>query len=168
MSRDARSDSQTRTFCERAVDTETRPMTTSAFSTLYSKPAFRWFLVIAWMGVIFAFSNQANSGEMTEQVLGDMNVPIRKCAHMFEYAVLFWLTRWASMTIRRPGFIVPGMFAFLLCLLYASTDEWHQSFVPGRSAQLQDVAVDMAGSLIAAFLVPYFFAVKSFCSRTRS
>lgn len=143
-------------------------MTTSTLQNLYSKPAFRWSLVIAWMIVIFAFSAQANSGEATEQVLHDMNIPIRKCAHMFEYAMLFWLTRWAAMTIRRPNFIVPGMFAAVVCLLYASSDEWHQSFVPGRSAQVQDVAVDMAGSLIAAFLVPYFFAVKSFCSRTRS
>lgn len=168
MFRDARRDSPARPSQQGAADTETRPMTTCSLTLLYSKPAFRWFLVVAWMGVIFAFSNQANSGEMTEQVLGDMNVPIRKCAHMFEYAMLFWLTRWASMTIRRPSFVVPGMFAFLICLLYASTDEWHQSFVPGRSAQIQDVAVDMAGSLIAAFLVPYFFALKSFCSRTRN
>ena len=102
-------------------------------------------MVIAWMAVIFAFSNQANSGELTEQVLGDMNVPIRKCAHMFEYAVLFWLTRWSAITIRRPAYIVPGMLSFVICLLYAASDEWHQSFVPGRSAQMQDVAVDMAG-----------------------
>lgn len=141
----------------------------NTLQTIYLKPAFRWFLVIAWMAVIFAFSNQANSGEVTEEVLGKvMNVPIRKCAHMFEYAVLFWLTRWSSLTIRRPASIVPGMFAFVICLLYALSDEYHQSFVPGRSAQLQDVAVDMAGSLMAAFLVPYFFVLKSFCSRTRS
>jgi len=143
-------------------------MTASSLQTIYFKPAFRWLMVIAWMAVIFAFSNQANSGELTEQVLGDMNVPIRKCAHMFEYAVLFWLTRWSAITIRRPAYIVPGMLSFVICLLYAASDEWHQSFVPGRSAQMQDVAVDMAGSLIAAFLVPYFFALKSFCSRTRS
>jgi len=66
------------------------------------------------MAVIFAFSNQANSGELTEHVLGDMNVPIRKCAHMFEYAVLFWLTRWSAITIRRPAYIVPGMLAFVI------------------------------------------------------
>lgn len=143
-------------------------MTTSHLRTIYFKPAFRWFLVIVWMAVIFAFSSQANSGEATEEVLGDMNVPIRKCAHMFEYAVLFWLTRWSALTIRRPTFIVPGMLASVICLLYAASDEYHQSFVPGRSGQAQDVAVDMAGSLIAAFLVPYFLALKSFCSRTRS
>ncbi|CAN5437889.1 VanZ family protein [soil metagenome] len=143
-------------------------MTTFPLRTIYLNPAFRWLLVIAWMALIFAFSNQAYSGEATEEVLGEMNVPIRKCAHMFEYAVLFWLTRWSAMTIRRPAFIVPGMLSFIVCLLYAASDEYHQSFVPGRSAMLQDVAVDMAGSLIAAFLVPYFFALKSFCSRTRS
>jgi VanZ family protein len=141
---------------------------TTTVQTFFSKPAFRWLCVVLWMSVIYAFSSQAHSGEITEEVLGDLNVPIRKCAHMFEYAVLFGLTRWASISIRRPTFIVPGMLAFVICVFYAATDEWHQSFVPGRSGQAKDVAVDMAGALIAAFLVPYFLAVKSFCSRTRS
>ncbi|HEY9731389.1 MAG TPA: VanZ family protein [Drouetiella sp.] len=135
---------------------------------MIDKPAFRWLLVIAWMGVIFAFSNQAHSGEATEQLLHDWNVPVRKCAHMFEYAVLFWLSRWACLTIRRPSLTKPGLLAFLICLLYAASDEYHQSFVPGRSAQVQDVGVDMTGSLIAVFLARYFFVVRSFCSKTRS
>ncbi len=154
---------------------------TTVLSSLYIKPVFRWLVVILWMSVIYAFSNQANSGEVTEQVLGEMNVPIRKCAHMFEYAMLFWLTRWASISFSRPpSIIVPGFpkiayavscsayLSFFVCLLYAMSDEWHQSFVPGRSAQPMDVAVDMAGVLIAAFMQPYFLALKSFCSRTRS
>ncbi|HEY9677335.1 MAG TPA: VanZ family protein [Drouetiella sp.] len=136
--------------------------------SIYSKPAFRWLLVALWMCVIYAFSNQAHSGEITERLLHGANVPIRKCAHMFEYAVLYWLVRWAALGIKRPTLIVPGFLAFCVTLLYAATDEWHQSFVPGRSAQPQDVAVDMAGAVIASFLVPYFFVLKSFCSKTRN
>jgi len=39
-------------------------MTASPLQTIYFKPAFRWLLVVAWMAVIFAFSNQANSGNL--------------------------------------------------------------------------------------------------------
>ncbi len=134
---------------------------------LSCKPAFRWALVLFWMSVIYAFSDQPNSSEITEQVLGSLNVLIRKCAHMFEYGILFLLTRWASISIRRPS-VPANFFAFFICLLYAASDEWHQSFVPNRSAQLQDVGVDMVGVLIAALCSRYFLVLKSFCSRTRS
>ncbi len=42
-------------------------------------------------------------------------------------------------------------FGVMLALFYASSDEWHQSFVPGRVASLQDIAVDALG--IASALV---------------
>ncbi len=48
-----------------------------------------------WVAVMFLFSHQAHSGAVTEAYLGDANVPVRKFAHMFEYAVLFLLTRYA-------------------------------------------------------------------------
>lgn len=136
--------------------------------TLYFNRAFRWLLVLLWMGVIYGFSNQAHSGDITEKVFGDFNLAVRKCAHMAEYGILFYLTRWACMGIERPSVFIPGFFAFFICLLYAASDEWHQSFVPGRSAKPMDVAIDMAGVLIAAFTLPYFLALKSFWSRTRS
>jgi VanZ family protein len=136
--------------------------------TLYCNRAFRWLLVLLWMGVIYAFSDQARSGELTEKIFGVFNLLVRKSAHMAEYGILFGLTRWASMAGDRPSAMVPGFAAFCVSLLYAISDEWHQSFVPGRSAKPMDVVVDMAGVMIAAFMLPYFLALKSFWSRTRS
>lgn len=67
--------------------------------------------------------------------------------HFFEYAGLSLLLNRALKGIRvsRRFFM-----ALILCLLYASSDEWHQSFVPGRTASLYDVGVDGIGVLIAS------------------
>ena len=42
--------------------------------------------------------------------------------------------------------IPSGSIAFVLSVVYALTDEWHQSFVPGRSATIADTLVDAAGA----------------------
>lgn len=44
--------------------------------------------------------------------------------------------------------------AATISILYAMSDEWHQTFVPGRSPAVQDVLIDTAGILIAFFLLP--------------
>ncbi len=103
-----------------------------------------------WMIVIFAFSSQANSGSYTETYLQGANVPVRKLAHMFEYAVLavLYQTALSGSLVSSKKTFKNYSFAFLLAVLYALTDEWHQSFVPGRSASLFDSGVDSIGALI--------------------
>ncbi len=111
-----------------------------------------WLLVVLWMGVIFAFSNQAHSGEITGHYFGSFNVLVRKCGHLSEYAVLLFLLRRALLRTACGGiydFAVP----YALCVLYAATDEYHQSFVAGRSSSPSDVAVDSVGALIGFILI---------------
>jgi VanZ family protein len=111
-----------------------------------------WFCVVAWMGLIFAFSNQAHSGEITGHYLGSFNVLVRKCGHMSEYAMLFFLLRRALLCTVDGGiyfFVAP----FVLCVLYAISDEFHQSFVAGRSSSASDVLIDSLGALIGFGLV---------------
>lgn len=111
-----------------------------------------------WMLVIFCFSHQAHSGRITEDYLGDANVPVRKFAHMFEYAVLAIL--YYRTLLLRAGLIAQkhsnhsaANLALLMAIVYALSDEWHQSFVPGRSATFSDVLVDASGALIGLLLI---------------
>ena len=53
--------------------------------------------------------------------------------------VQLWLHR---VTLRQKALL-----ASALCMLYAAGDEFHQYFVPGRAAQLSDVAIDAMGFL---------------------
>ena len=122
-----------------------------------------WLYVVAWMIVIFAFSHQANSGAVTEEYLHDANIPVRKLAHVSEFAILFILSLRAmarSLPVAKTALSL-DFYAFVLSFLYASSDEWHQSFVPGRSAKFEDVLVDMTG-VIAAWL--FVLALRA-CAR---
>jgi len=62
---------------------------------------------------------------------------VRKNAHFFAYLVLALLVMNA---VRRTGGNDIKL-ALLICVLYAISDETHQIFVPGRSAQLSDVLI---------------------------
>jgi VanZ family protein len=69
---------------------------------------------------------------------------LRKLAHVFEYAVLTALLFWALRRHRAAGAGTLAI-AALLASLYAFSDEWHQTFVPGREGSLRDVGVDAVG-----------------------
>jgi VanZ family protein len=91
-----------------------------------------WLPVVAWALVIFAFSSVPHLG--TD--LGVWDTILRKLAHTLEYAVLGALLMRA---LRRPW---P---ALALGVLYAASDELHQTFVPGRHGSPVDVAIDAVG-----------------------
>src|SRR5271163_4306684 len=75
---------------------------------LYKNKLLAWVLVVGWMAVIYAFSAQAHSGEITEAVLGPANLIVRKTAHMTEYFFLYVLLRHAfQVTDARRSSIWP-------------------------------------------------------------
>jgi hypothetical protein len=98
-----------------------------------------WLPVALWAALIFALSSvpSLSSG------LGGWDYVLRKCAHMTEYAVL------AFLLARAIGREAP---AFVAGVLYAVSDELHQSFVRGRHASPVDVAIDSVGLLIGLAL----------------
>lgn len=75
---------------------------------------------------------------------------VRKAAHVTEYFLL-------AVTIAFPLYVyrVRGwklvLSAGLFCMGFAGLDEWHQSFVPGRSPAFRDVLIDTAGSLAGIY-----------------
>lgn len=140
-------------------------------------------LAVAWMCLIFSFSNQpatesskvsgglchrlverANDTlhlDMTEKqqlaMAEKIEYPVRKAAHMTEYAILGLL----SFAFYR-GILKKEKRQFLAALLtaavYAATDEFHQYFIPGRSAEVMDVCIDTLGASIGLAIL--FFTLK--------
>ena len=80
---------------------------------------------------------------------------IRKYAHMFEYFMLGITSALFAreLLIKHPGTPAAPFSAFAFSVLYACSDELHQYFVPERSAQLTDVMVDSAGSVLGVAAV---------------
>ena len=99
---------------------------------------------VALMGLIFFLSAQPdlNSG------LGTLDVILRKLAHMAEFGLL-WLLWLRALGWRPPA---PGA-AAAITVLYAATDELHQSFVDGRVGSPLDWGIDVVGVLGAWLLV---------------
>ena len=132
-----------------------------------------WIAVLLWLIFIYILSDQpaAQSSELSKKITEvivktverlvpqnygeDSNINlveqfhhlVRKNAHFFIYLVLGILTIGA---IRWSG--VLGLKAFVLtlsiCVLYAVSDEIHQLYVPGRSAEVMDVFIDSAGAIV--------------------
>lgn len=50
--------------------------------------------------------------------------------------------------------IILGLLTVSFCSLYGVSDEWHQSFVPGRDSSYKDWIADTVGAIIAAYLTP--------------
>ena len=97
-------------------------------------------LLLIWMGVIFFFSSlpqPQGSMEWSFELL------LRKLAHFFEYFTLCFLFYWSGIQRVKPRQAL--IIALVGSLVYAISDEFHQSFVPGRHATLMDVSIDAFG-----------------------
>jgi VanZ family protein len=85
----------------------------------------------------------------TEKQFDLIHHVVRKTAHFVEYAVLGVLVWRAVHFDRAFGSYSPRRqfwFALLCCMFFASTDEFHQKFVPTREPAVQDVLLDTCGS----------------------
>jgi VanZ family protein len=100
-----------------------------------------WLAVAIWMGVIFWLSAIPSLHSSFEPLSDGL---LRKGAHIGEYALLMWLLA-RALQLSSIHDNTALWAAVLLSLLYAVTDEWHQTFVPGREGTLRDVLIDGVG-----------------------
>jgi VanZ family protein len=121
-----------------------------------------WLLVVAWAGLISYFSTDQFSSVNTAQIFGvlrswlfpDMPTEgiepvhgtIRKLGHWGEYFILSVLFLWAlqNETGRK---LRQAVHTLIFVLLYAIGDEFHQSFVPSRTASFGDVMINALGGV---------------------
>jgi hypothetical protein len=76
--------------------------------------------------------------------------------HFLEFAILFRLCLAVADAVRpMPSGSGHVGLAIVICVLYAISDEWHQTFVPDRGGVASDVLIDCLGVLCAAWLVLY-------------
>ncbi len=115
----------------------------SSFQSSVSSSRFYWVLLFLWCALIFFLSSQ-------QRLPGPENVSfdflIKKTGHVSVYAVLFWLSYTA---FSKENFTRPSLYAFLFGIAYALSDEFHQSFVPGRTPMLRDVVIDIFGMIVS-------------------
>jgi VanZ family protein len=132
-----------------------------------------WLLPLLWMSLIFVGSADKHSYQHSSRII----VPLlhwlfphmseahveaihhfcRKCAHLTEYAVLalfLWrAVRKPAWHDSRPWRWREAAIAVLIVFAYASTDEFHQIFVPSRTPMVSDVFIDTSGAVIGMLVL---------------
>jgi len=78
---------------------------------------------------------------------------VRKIAHLTEYFILGILISNMITCYNKKTYV-----AIIICVLYAISDELHQSLVPGRNSQITDILIDSVGSILGIFI--YNFTLK--------
>jgi VanZ family protein len=100
----------------------------------------RWGPALVMMAIIFFFSSLPSYNVPD---FGKFEFSVKKGGHALGYLLLGR----ACLHGFRPGKKAPWL-AWGLCIVYAITDEIHQSFVPGRSPRVLDVGIDALGTLL--------------------
>src|SRR5258707_14734062 len=112
-----------------------------------------WIPALLMMGVIFLFSSRS-SADLPNFAWADAIV--KKSGHMIGYALLAFCY-WHALGIDKKK----RWLAWLLAILYALTDEYHQSYVPGRHPSIWDVLIfDDFGVLISLWLAGRYINQK--------
>ncbi len=128
-----------------------------------------WLPAIAWACLISFLSTDAFSSEHTSrfiipvlhllipqasaETLRLLHTIIRKSAHLTEYFVLGVLLHRALRGDDRGWNLKWALWAIAIAAAYASLDEFHQVFVPSRTASPWDALLDTVGASAAQIVV---------------
>ncbi|CCJ32809.1 VanZ family protein [Caloramator australicus] len=137
----------------------------------------KWILVFIWAIVIFIFSSQ--NGEISSQnnrfiielfkkigidinTLFSVNADfiVRKMAHFTEYFIFYLLL--FNALIDDFIFNKSLLISIIITFIYSVSDEFHQSFVPGRSPTYKDVLIDTAGGLVCMIFIYLWNLIRKF------
>ena len=92
-------------------------------------------------------------------VISSMNGFVRKAAHFSIYTVLAVFVTSALMTYPTLSIKLRSTYAMLICVAYASSDELHQYFVPGRSCEIRDVFIDSCGAALGILIITLLLCI---------
>ena len=114
-----------------------------------------WAALVGYAALIFALSS-IPAKSMPEGRFWDFD----KVIHAGEYAVLAALLWWALGRSFQLPVMVRASVAAGSAALYGVSDEFHQSFVPGRAASGFDVLADAGGAVVAVLLLWWLQRVR--------
>ncbi len=118
---------------------------------------FLWMLLIFLMSSFDATDSSNQSNFIVNIISNILNIEnarllsliIRKLAHFTEYLILGFLT---INMLNKNDISRKYLISILICIIYATSDEIHQIFVPGRAYQIRDILIDSIGSITGVYL----------------
>ena len=106
--------------------------------------------VLIWMMVIFYFSSRHSVKVSNDYWI---QFAIFKSLHLIEYAFLYLLSYRALFNTVKLKQKMLLLTALIFIVIYAATDEYHQSFVISREPALRDVIIDAVAGGFTAFYI---------------
>lgn len=89
-----------------------------------------------------------------------LNAPLRKVVHATVYFMLaLLLLSLSRIAFGSKKYLLSCIITILLCFVFALTDEYHQTFIAGRTGQILDIFIDTAGACVAVLLFSSYFIV---------
>jgi len=106
---------------------------------------------LPWVILMIIISIESS---MTDISLPDLGISFAdKIVHFFVFGVLGWLIARGMDIIKVKNFMIVSL---SIGLAFGIIDEWHQSFVPGRDADLYDLIADFSG----VFFFVFYYKLK--------
>jgi len=137
-----------------------------------TSPWKRWLPVVLWAALISLFSTHWFTSENTSSVIEPifrwllpgasqatidlLHALVRKSGHVVEYFIFSLLLLRAIRAGRRGLRLGWALTVILIVGAYASLDEYHQSFVPGRTAAVSDVMLDTSAGILGQVIAALF------------
>lgn len=112
----------------------------------------RWFPPAVWMLLIFILSSQSH---LPGPAGAAPNFLAHKIMHLVVYAVLYALL-YRAINMQKKKTIRDWILPLILTTIYAATDEFHQSYVPGRTPAFHDIGYDILGASIALLMLQQY------------
>ena len=147
-------------------------------------------LLIGWMGLIFYLSHQNAddssllsgglirkvvsfifpnlSSASLENLVSSLQFIVRKGAHFSMYGVLGVLAFVTMITYSKIHLALRSLLSFLISALYSMSDEYHQTFIKGRSGEIRDIIIDCAGALSGILIALAIYGLHNSIKNRRS
>lgn len=111
----------------------------------------------------YGITNSNPNAEKLAHASQLINAPMRKVIHASVYFVLaFFIMTLFNIIFEHKKYLLTFIITFILCAGFAVTDEYHQTFVAGRTGQLMDVLIDSAGAVAGlVFYSTYHIVYKN-------
>lgn len=133
---------------------------------VYKKLLSLWLPVVVWCAAIFYLSSKPT---IQASYFDVVDFIIKKSAHLIEYSVLYFLLFRAINNTKvsmknkniclglryRGENLKVWLLPLIFLIIYAISDEYHQSFIPGRTATVRDILIDISGGFMT-----YYLAIK--------
>jgi VanZ family protein len=130
----------------------------------------RYLPLVAWLVFISFASTDSFSAANTSRIIGPVvlwlfpntspetmlviHLIVRKIAHFTEYAILAYLAARTFRTSPKQSLATRWfLISLVIIIIYALVDEYHQSFVPSRTASIYDSLIDMSGGLVTLLVL---------------